>query len=110
MPLYINTKLILQAIDKYVQKNIVEPQTRAEEKKASEDEAAAKAELDRVLAEQDTLQKQITSEMEVGKQQIEKTKQETEVTQRELGERKLSRVRARVRSLSRPMLSKGVSL
>ena len=110
MPLYINTKLILQAIDKYVQKNIVEPQTRAEEKKASEDEAAAKAELDRVLAEQDTLQKQITSEMEVGKQQIEKTKQETEVTQRELGERKLSRVRARVRSLSRPMLSKGVAL
>ena len=110
MPFYINTKLILKAIDKYVQKNIVEPQTRAEEKKAAEDEAAAKAELDRVLAEQDTLQKQITSEMEVGKQQIEKTKQETEGIQRETGERKLSRVRARVRSLSRPMLSKGVSL
>lgn len=110
MPLYINTKLILQAIDKYVQKNVVEPQTRAEEKKAAEDEAAAKSELDKVLAEQDAMQKQIASEMETGKQQIEKTKQETEVIQRETGERKLSRVRARVRSLSRPMLSKGVSL
>lgn len=110
MPLYINTKLILQAIDKYVQKNVVEPQTKAEEKKAAEDEAAAKAELDKVLAEQDAMQKQIASEMEIGKQQIEKTKQEAEGIQRETGERKLSRVRARVRSLSRPMLSKGVSL
>jgi len=110
MPLYINTKLILQAIDKYVQKNVVEPQTRAEEKKAAEDEAAAKAELDRVLAEQEALQKQITSETQAGQEQIAKTKQETESTQREMGERKLSRVRARVRSLSRPMLSKGVGL
>lgn len=110
MPLYINTKLILQAIDKYVQKNVVEPQTKAEEKKASEDEAAAKAELDRVMAEQEALQKQIVSETEAGQQQIAKTKQESEVIQRETGERKLSRVRARVRSLSRPMLSKGVSL
>lgn len=110
MPIYINTKLILQAIDKYVQKNVVEPQTRAEEKKASEDEAAAKAELDKVMAEQNAMQQQIASDLEAGKQQIEKTKQETELTQRELGERKLSRVRARVRSRSRPMLSKGVSL
>ena len=67
-------------------------------------------ELDKVLAEQDAMQKQIASEMEIGKQQIEKTKQEAEGIQRETGERKLSRVRARVRSLSRPMLSKGVSL
>jgi hypothetical protein len=110
MPLYINTKLILQAIDKYVQKNVVEPKIKAEEKKAEEDEAAAKAELDRVLAEQDVLQKQISSEMELGQQQIAKTKQESEVIQRESGERRLSSVRARVRSLSRPMLSKGVSL
>jgi hypothetical protein len=110
MPLYINTKLILQAIDKYVQKNVVEPKVKAEEKKAEEDEAAAKAELDRVLAEQDVLQKQVSSEMEAGQQQIAKTKQESEVIQRESGERRLSSVRARVRSLSRPMLSKGVSL
>ena len=110
MPLYIDTKAILKAIDKYVQKNVVGPQVQAEEKKAAEEEAAAKAELDRVLAEQDALQKQIASEMQVGQAQITKTKQETELTQREMGERKLSRVRARVRSLSRPMLSKGVSL
>jgi len=110
MPMYINTKLILQAINKYVQKNVVEPQTRAEEKKATEDEAAAKAELDNVLAEQDALQKQISSEMQAGQQQIAKTRQESETIQRESGERRLSSVRARVRSLSRPMLSKGVSL
>jgi hypothetical protein len=110
MPIYINTKLILQAIDKYVQKNVVEPQTKAEEKKAAEDEAAAKAELDRVMAEQNAMQQQIASDLEAGKQQIAKSKQEAEGIQRETGERKLSRVRARVRSLSRPMLSKGVSL
>lgn len=71
---------------------------------------AAQSELDKTLAEQDALQKQIASELKAGQEQITKSKQETELTQRELGERKLSRVRARVRSLSRPMLSKGVSL
>jgi hypothetical protein len=110
MPFYVNTKFILQELDKYVQKNIVQPKLKAEAKKAEEDEAAAKSELDRVLAEQDALQKQISSEMQAGQEQITKTKQETELTQREMGERKLSRVRARVRSLSRPMLSKGVGL
>jgi hypothetical protein len=81
------------------------------EDKASQRELeAAQAELDRTLAEQDALQKQIASELEAGKENISKTRQQTESTQRELGERKLSRVRARVRSLSRPMLSKGVSL
>lgn len=77
---------------------------------AQKDLEEAQAELNKVLAEQDAMQKQIASELESGKQQVEKTKQQTELTQRELGERKLSRVRARVRSLSRPMLSKGVSL
>jgi hypothetical protein len=81
------------------------------EDKASQRELeAAQAELDKTLAEQDALQKQIASELEAGKQSITKSKQETELVQREMGERKLSRVRARVRSLSRPMLSKGVSL
>lgn len=110
MPFYVNTKFLIQEIDKYIQKKIVQPKVQAEEKKAAEDEAAAKSELDRVLAEQDALQKQISSEMQAGQEQITKTKQETELTQREMGERKLSRVRARVRSLSRPMLSKGVGL
>lgn len=77
---------------------------------AQKDLEAAQSELDKTLAEQDALQKQIASELKAGQEQITKSKQETELTQRELGERKLSRVRARVRSLSRPMLSKGVSL
>lgn len=99
-------KLITQELYKKLEL----PKIKAEEKKAKEDEAAAKADLDKVLAEQKAMQEQIAAELETGKQQITKTKQETELTQRELGERKLSRVRARVRTFSRPMLSKGVTL
>ena len=98
--------LITQALYKTIEL----PKIKAEQKKSEEEEAAAKAELERVLAEQDALQKQIASEMQAGQEQIAKTKKETEVTQREMGERKLSRIRARVRTTSRPMLSKGVSL
>lgn len=108
--MYVDVKGLDAAIRKYLQKNIVEPQAKAEEEKAASEEAAAKAELDRVMAEQNAMQQQIASDLEAGKQQIAKSKQEAEGIQRETGERKLSRVRARVRSLSRPMLSKGVSL
>lgn len=82
------------------------------EKEAAEkaQEAEAQSELKKAQQEMADLQKQIQEETAAGQAQIAKTKQETESTQRELGERKLSRVRARVRSLSRPMLSKGVSL
>ena len=108
--MYVDVRGLDAAIRKYLQKNIVEPQAKAEEEKSASEEAAAKAELDRVMAEQNAMQQQIASDLEAGKQQIAKSKQEAEGIQRETGERKLSRVRARVRSLSRPMLSKGVSL
>jgi hypothetical protein len=91
--------------------DIAKGQEEARQDRQSQEElAAAQAELDKLLAEQDALQKQVQSEMASGQAQIARTRQETEMTQRETGERRLARLRARVRSLSRPMLSKGVSL
>ena len=70
----------------------------------------ARAETQRLAQEMEALQSQMQREQAAATEQIAKTAQEAQGIQRETGERKLSRVRARVRSLSRPMLSKGVSL
>jgi hypothetical protein len=91
-------------------KAIVEPENKKAEAAAAAEEAAARAELQKTEEEMAVLQKQIQEETAAGQAQIARTRQETEMTQRETGERRLARLRARVRSLSRPMLSKGVSL
>lgn len=82
----------------------------AQEATSKAEEDAARAELDKTEQEMTNLQRQIQEEMTAGQAQIAKTKAETEVTQRETGERRLARLRARIRSTSRPLLSKGVSL
>jgi len=91
-------------------KAIEEPKLKAQEAAAKAEEDAARAELAKAEQDMANLQQQIQQEMTAGQAQIAKTKAETEVTQRETGERKLARLRARLRSTSRPLLSKGVSL
>lgn len=83
---------------------------KAEEAAAKAEEDAARAEVAKAEQEMANLQRQMQQEAAAGQAQIAKTKAETEVTQRETGERKLARLRARLRSTSRPLLSKGVSL
>lgn len=83
---------------------------KREEAATKAEEEAARAELAKAEQDMANLQRQIQEEMAAGQAQIAKTKAETEVAQRETGERRLARLRARIRSTSRPLLSKGVSL
>lgn len=102
---------IWEKLERAVQfKLIDEPKMKAQEAAAKAEEDAARAELAKTEEQMANLQRQMQQEAAAGQAQIAKTKAETEVTQRETGERKLARLRARLRSTSRPLLSKGVSL
>ncbi len=93
-----------------IQEAVKSQELKDQEAAAKAEEDAARAELAKAEQDMAALQKQIQEETASGQAQIARTRQETEMTQRETGERRLARLRARVRSLSRPMLSKGVSL
>lgn len=79
-------------------------------KKLQDEEAAIKKTTAETDAQAKALAQQMEQEKALAAQQTAKMKTESEGIQRETAERRLARLRARKRSGSRPMLSRGVSL
>jgi hypothetical protein len=79
-------------------------------KKLQDEEAAIKKTTAETEAQSKALGEQMDREKALAAQQSAKFKTESEGIQRESAERRLARLRARKRSGSRPMLSRGVSL
>lgn len=79
-------------------------------KKLQDEEAAIKKATAETEAQSKALGEQMEREKVLAAQQSAKMKTESEGIQRETAERRLARLRARKRSGSRPMLSRGVSL
>lgn len=79
-------------------------------KKLQDEEAAFKKQTTETEAQAKALAEQMEKEKVAAAQQTARMKTESEGIQRETAERRLARLRARKRSGSRPMLSRGVSL
>ena len=79
-------------------------------KKLQDEEAAIKKTTAETEAQSKALAEQMDKEKALAAQQTARFKTESEGIQRETAERRLARLRARKRSGSRPMLSRGVSL
>jgi hypothetical protein len=79
-------------------------------KRLQDEEAAIKKATAETEAQSKALGEQMEREKVLAAQQSAKMKTESEGIQRETAERRLARLRARKRSGSRPMLSRGVSL
>jgi hypothetical protein len=79
-------------------------------KKLQDEEAALKKVTSETEAQSKALAEQMDKERALAEQQSARFKTESEGIQRESAERRLARLRARKRSGSRPMLSRGVSL
>lgn len=79
-------------------------------KKLQDEEAAFKKQTAETEAQAKALSEQMEKEKVAAAQQTARMKTESEGIQRETAERRLARLRARKRSGSRPMLSRGVSL
>lgn len=79
-------------------------------KKLQDEEAAFKKQTAETEAQAKALSEQMEKEKVAAAQQTARMKTESEGIQRESAERRLARLRARKRSGSRPMLSRGVSL
>lgn len=79
-------------------------------KRLQDEEAAIKKATAETEAQSKALADQMEREKTLAAQQSAKMKTESEGIQRETAERRLARLRARKRSGSRPMLSRGVSL
>lgn len=79
-------------------------------KKLADEEAAFKKQTAETEAQAKALSEQMEKEKALAAEQSARMKTESEGIQRESAERRLARLRARKRSGSRPMLSRGVSL
>lgn len=112
---------VLNVVDKAIGTNLIPDQPKgpspaeiaAEEaaiKKLKDEEAAFKKQTAETDAQAKALAEQMEKEKVAAAQQTARMKTESEGIQRETAERRLARLRARKRSGSRPMLSRGVSL
>ena len=112
---------VLNVVDKAIGTNLIPDPPKgpsAEElaaeaaavKKLQDEEAAIKKTTAETEAQSKALAEQMDKEKALAAQQTARFKTESEGIQRETAERRLARLRARKRSGSRPMLSRGVSL
>jgi hypothetical protein len=112
---------VLNVVDKAIGTNLIPDPPKgpsAEElaaeaaavKKLQDEEAAIKKTTAETEAQSKALAEQMDKEKALAAEQTARFKTESEGIQRETAERRLARLRARKRSGSRPMLSRGVSL
>jgi hypothetical protein len=112
---------VLNVVDKAIGTNLIPDPPKgpsAEElaaeaaavKKLQDEEAAIKKTTAETEAQSKALAEQMDKEKALAAEQTARFKTESEGIQRESAERRLARLRARKRSGSRPMLSRGVSL